>query len=65
MRLLRVAPLAAVLALGCDSIPVEMHTATTVQHSDGTVEHKETHWHGRLDGLMAGFSKDLTGFGKS
>ena len=36
---------------GCDKIPVEMHTTTHVQHADGTVEHKETHWKGTLDQL--------------
>lgn len=52
---------------GCAMIPVKMTTSTTIQHSDGTVEHKETHWEGTLDKLPAQLSKagddlaDVTG----
>jgi hypothetical protein len=55
------------LAGGCASIPVQMHTSMTVQHADGTVEHKETHWQGTLDQLPGQLSKagddlaDVTG----
>jgi hypothetical protein len=44
-------------ALGCSSIPVQMHTTTHIQHADGTVEHKETHWQGTLDQLPAQLGK--------
>ncbi len=57
MKLARALPLAAFLAVGCSSIPVQMHTSTTIQHSDGTVEHKESHWHGTLDQLPAQLGK--------
>lgn len=43
--------------LACSAIPVEMHTNMTVQHADGTVEHKETHWHGTLDQLPGQLNK--------
>jgi hypothetical protein len=43
--------------LGCDKIPVEMHTQTVVQHADGTVEKKESHWKGTLDQLPAQLGK--------
>ncbi len=43
--------------LGCKAIPVQMHTSTHVQHADGTVEHKETHWKGTLDELPAQLGK--------
>jgi hypothetical protein len=45
---------------GCSAlsaIPVKMNTSMTVQHADGTVEHKETHWEGTLDQLPAQVSK--------
>ena len=57
MKLVRALPLVAFTALGCSSIPVQMHTSTTIQHSDGTVEHKETHWQGTLDQLPAQLGK--------
>ncbi|HEY8079989.1 MAG TPA: hypothetical protein VIF62_37920 [Labilithrix sp.] len=63
MKLLRVLPVTALLAVGCGAIPVEMHTSTTIQHSDGTVEHKETHWHGTLDQLPAQMGKAGKEFG--
>jgi hypothetical protein len=44
-------------SLGCSSIPVQMHTTTHIQHADGTVEHKETHWKGTLDQLPAQLGK--------
>jgi hypothetical protein len=44
-------------ATGCKAIPVEMHTTTHIQHADGTVEHKETHWKGTLDELPAQLGK--------
>jgi hypothetical protein len=56
-----------VVATGCGAIPVKMNTSMTVRHSDGTVEHKETHWEGTLDQLPAQLSKagddlaDVTG----
>lgn len=56
-----------VAATGCSAIPVKMNTSMTVRHSDGTVEHKETHWEGTLDQLPAQLSKtggelaDVTG----
>jgi hypothetical protein len=56
-----------VIATGCGAIPVKMNTSMTVRHSDGTVEHKETHWEGTLDQLPAQLSKagddlaDVTG----
>jgi hypothetical protein len=49
--------LTAALTCGCGAIPVQMHTSTTIRHSDGTVEHKETHWKGTLDQLPAQLSK--------
>jgi len=48
---------AGALALGCSHIPVQMHTEMHIQHADGTVEHKETHWHGTLDQLPAEVSR--------
>ncbi len=51
------------LSLGCEHIPVQMHTSMTVQHSDGTVDHKETHWQGslaQLPGHMEELGHDLT-----
>jgi len=63
MKITRAVPLLAFLAVGCGAIPVEMHTSTTVQHSDGTVEHKETHWHGTLDQLPAQMGKAGKEFG--
>jgi hypothetical protein len=62
MKLVRALPLTSVFALAlscaaCSSIPVQMHTSTTIQHADGTVEHKETHWHGTLDQLPAQMGK--------
>lgn len=59
-RLLRsLAPvvLFGVAALGCDKIPVEMHTTTVVQHADGKVERKDKHWRGTLDQLPAQMSQ--------
>jgi hypothetical protein len=50
-------------ALGCEHIPVQMHTSMTVQHADGTVEHKETHWKGslaELPGHMEELGHDLS-----
>jgi hypothetical protein len=44
-------------ASACNMIPVQMHTSTTIQHADGTVEHSETHWQGTLDQLPAQLSK--------
>jgi hypothetical protein len=55
------------VATGCSAIPVKMNTSMTVVHSDGTVEHKETHWQGTLDQLPGQLSKaggdlaDVTG----
>jgi hypothetical protein len=63
MKITRVLPLVSFMAIGCGAIPVEMHTSTTVQHSDGTVEHKETHWHGTLDQLPAQMGKAGKEFG--
>lgn len=59
MKLRSFGPLLALgaLGLGCDKIPVEMHTQTVVQHADGTVEKKESHWHGTLDQLPAQLGK--------
>jgi hypothetical protein len=57
IRLLAPAAL-VVLATGCGAIPVKMNTSMTVRHSDGTVEHKETHWEGTLDQLPAQLSKE-------
>jgi hypothetical protein len=54
---LALALLACATTVGCSAIPVEMHTSTTIQHSDGRVEHKETHWHGTLDQLPAQMGK--------
>lgn len=54
---------AGFLSLGCEHIPVQMHTSRTVQHSDGTVDHKETHWQGslvELPGHMEELGHDLT-----
>jgi hypothetical protein len=34
-----------------------MNTTTHIQHADGTVEHKETHWEGTLDQLPAQLGK--------
>ncbi len=51
------------LSLGCEHIPVQMHTSMTVQHADGTVDHKETHWQGslaELPGHMEELGHDLT-----
>jgi hypothetical protein len=60
MKVVRVvamlAPLLPLL-LACSSIPVQMHTTMHVQHADGTVEHKETHWEGTLDQLPAQLGK--------
>lgn len=56
-----------VLATACSAIPVKMNTSMTVVHSDGTVEHKETHWEGTLDQLPGQIAKagddlaDVTG----
>lgn len=47
----------AALALGCGAIPVEMHTQSTIQHADGRVEHKESHWRGTLDQLPGQLAK--------
>lgn len=62
MKLLRLASLVpfaafAFASVGCSSIPVQMHTTTHIQHADGTVEHKETHWQGTLDQLPAQLGK--------
>lgn len=60
MKLRSVAPLLLVVGvcgLGCDQIPVEMHTQSVVQHADGTVERKESHWKGTLDQLPAQLGK--------
>src|SRR4051794_29417075 len=43
--------------VGCDQIPVQMHTTTVIQHADGRVERKESHWRGTLDQLPAQMSK--------
>jgi hypothetical protein len=51
------AGLAALAMLGCDQIPVHMHTESHVQHLDGTVEHKSSDWHGTLDQLPAQLAK--------
>lgn len=48
---------AGALTLGCSHIPVQMHTEMHIQHADGTVEHKETHWQGTLDQLPAEVSR--------
>src|SRR5215472_18939100 len=48
---------ALVSCAACSAIPVHMNTSTTIQHADGTVEHKETHWKGTLDQLPAQLSK--------
>jgi hypothetical protein len=58
-RTWRAVGLCAVVAAAsaCNMIPVQMHTSTTVRHSDGTVEHSETHWKGTLDQLPAQLSK--------
>jgi hypothetical protein len=51
------------LSLGCEHIPVQMHTSMTVQHADGTVDHKDTHWQGslaELPGHMEELGHDLT-----
>jgi hypothetical protein len=53
--LARAAIVAAVT--GCSAIPVTVNTSTTIRHSDGTVEHKQTHWHGTLDQLPAQVGK--------
>jgi hypothetical protein len=48
---------------GCEHIPVQMHTSMTVQHADGTVDHKETHWQGslaELPGHMEELGHDLS-----
>lgn len=56
-----VLPLVVVLpglgALGCDQIPVHMHTESHIQHMDGTSEHKSSDWHGTLDQLPAQLGK--------
>ena len=44
-------------SIGCDQIPVHMHTESHVQHMDGTVEHKSSDWHGTLDQLPAQLAK--------
>lgn len=68
MRFRLLAPAAMlVLTAGCSAIPVKMNTSMTVVHSDGKVEHKETHWEGTLDQLPGQLSKagddlaDVTG----
>jgi hypothetical protein len=48
---------AAALATACGAIPVQMNTSTTIQHADGTVEHKESHWEGTLDQLPGQLAK--------
>jgi hypothetical protein len=48
---------AGAAGIGCDQIPVHMHTESHVQHMDGTVEHKSSDWHGTLDQLPAQLSK--------
>jgi hypothetical protein len=55
----RLLPLAAVVAgaSACSQIPVHMTTFSTIQHADGTVEHKESHWQGTLDQLPAQLNK--------
>lgn len=50
-------PLVCLLAAGCSSIPVHMHTETHITHADGTVEHKSSDWHGTLDQLPAQLDK--------
>jgi hypothetical protein len=54
---LAVALTSAVLAVGCSSIPVKMHTESHIQHMDGTVEHKSSNWEGTLDQLPAQLGK--------
>jgi len=49
--------LASAAAIGCDQIPVKMHTESHVQHMDGTVEHKSSDWEGTLDQLPAQLGK--------
>src|SRR4051812_14165826 len=58
MKLLPLAVLAAAaVSIGCDQIPVHMHTESHIQHADGTAEHKSSDWHGTLDQLPAQLGK--------
>jgi hypothetical protein len=43
--------------VGCGAIPIKMNTETHIQHADGRVEHKSTHWEGTLDQLPAQLGK--------
>ncbi len=62
-RLVLAGVTASFLSLGCEHIPIHMQTSMTVQHSDGTVDHKDTQWQGslaELPGHMEELGHDLT-----